>query len=30
MQSVRSSDHWVNGGNESELLGVISLIKREL
>ena len=30
MQSVRSSDHWANGVNECELLGVISLVKREL
>ena len=25
LQSVRSSDHWVNGVNEGELLGMISL-----
>jgi len=30
MQSVRSSDHWANGVSECELLGVISLVKREL
>jgi len=30
MQSVRSSDHWANGVNECEPLGVISLVKREL
>jgi len=30
MQSVRSSNHWANGVNACELLGVISLVKREL
>jgi len=30
MQSVRSLDHWANGVNECELLGVFSLVKREL
>ena len=30
MQSVRSSDHWVNEVHENKLLGMVSLEKEEL
>ena len=30
VQSMRSSDHWVNGVNENKLLGMVSSAKEEL